>query len=144
MPPLTQRKRLTNEEKLNIIEDSKKPGFCRKKTQVTFSESWGHIRNYSCLLLSKYVRSSSPSFSRNSGSLVIVDIFQLTEQSTITREHCTYRIRANRTSLLIRTPGDTFWAHYGQFWQKIGQKHDNFRRFFAEIDHSAGPKNPKF
>ena len=90
MPPLTQRKRLTNEEKLNIIEDSKKPGFCRKKTQVTFSESWGHIRNYSCLLLSKYVRSSSPSFSRNSGSLVIVDIFQLTEQSTITRVHCTY------------------------------------------------------
>ena len=89
MPPLTQRKRLTNEEKLNIIEDSKKPGFCRKKTQVTFSESWGHIRNYSCLLLSKYVRSSSPSFSRNSGSLVIVDIFQLTEQSTITRVHCT-------------------------------------------------------
>ena len=88
MPPLTQRKRLTNEEKLNIIEDSKKPGFCRKKTQVTFSESWGHIRNYSCLLLSKYVRSSSPSFSRNSGSLVIVDIFQLTEQSTITRVHC--------------------------------------------------------
>ena len=67
MPPLTQRKRLTNEEKLNIIEDSKKPGFCRKKTQVTFSESWGHIRNYSCLLLSKYIRSSSPSFSRNSG-----------------------------------------------------------------------------
>ena len=90
MPPLTQRKRLTNEEKLNIIEDSKKPGFCRKKTQVTFSESWGHIRNYSCLLLSKYVRSSSPSFSRNSGSLVIVDIFQLTEQSTITRGHCTF------------------------------------------------------
>ena len=90
MPPLTQRKRLTNEEKLNIIEDSKKPGFCRKKTQVTFSESWGHIRNYSCLLLSKYVRSSSPSFSRNSGSLVIVDIFQLTEQSTITRVHCIY------------------------------------------------------
>merc|ERR1739846_199398 len=89
MPPLTQRKRLTNEEKLNIIEDSKKPGFCRKKSQVTFSESWGHIRNYSCLLLSKYVRSSSPSFSRNSGSLVIVDIFQLTEQSTITRVHCT-------------------------------------------------------
>ena len=88
MPPLTQRKRLTNEEKLNIIEDSKKPGFCRKKTQVTFSESWGHIRNYSCLLLSKYFRSSSPSFSRNSGSLVIVDIFQLTEQSTITRVHC--------------------------------------------------------
>ena len=88
MPPLTQRKRLTNEEKLNIIEDTKKPGFCRKKTQVTFSESWGHIRNYSCLLLSKYVRSSSPSFSRNSGSLVIVDIFQLTEQSTITRVHC--------------------------------------------------------
>ena len=87
MPPLTQRKRLTNEEKLNIIEDSKKTGFCRKKTQVTFSESWGHIRNYSCLLLSKYVRSSSPSFSRNSGSLVIVDIFQLTEQSTITRVH---------------------------------------------------------
>ena len=95
MPPLTQRKRLTNEEKLNIIEDSKKPGFCRKKTQVTFSESWGHIRNYSCLLLSKYVRSSSPSFSRNSGSLVIVDIFQLTEQSTITRVHCTYILFEN-------------------------------------------------
>ena len=99
MPPLTQRKRLTNEEKLNIIEDSKKPGFCRKKTQVTFSESWGHIRNYSCLLLSKYVRSSSPSFSRNSGSLVIVDIFQLTEQSTITRVHCTFIYKISQFSL---------------------------------------------
>ena len=99
MPPLTQRKRLTNEEKLNIIEDSKKPGFCRKKTQVTFSESWGHIRNYSCLLLSKYVRSSSPSFSRNSGSLVIVDIFQLTEQSTITRVHCIFNLIYTGTSL---------------------------------------------
>ena len=99
MPPLTQRKRLTNEEKLNIIEDSKKPGFCRKKTQVTFSESWGHIRNYSCLLLSKYVRSSSPSFSRNSGSLVIVDIFQLTEQSTITRVHCILKVITPRPNL---------------------------------------------
>ena len=95
MPPLTQRKRLTNEEKLNIIEDSKKPGFCRKKTQVTFSESWGHIRNYSCLLLSKYVRSSSPSFSRNSGSLVIVDIFQLTEQSTIALYFKNYNFWSN-------------------------------------------------
>ena len=55
-----------------------------------------------------------------------------------------YRIRANRTSLLIRTPGDTFWAHYGQFFRKIGQKYGNFRQFFTEIDHSSWPKNPKF
>ena len=33
MAPLTpQRKRLTNEQKLRIIEDSKRPGFCRKTT----------------------------------------------------------------------------------------------------------------
>ena len=31
MAPLTpQSKRLTNEQKLRIIEDSKRPGFCRK------------------------------------------------------------------------------------------------------------------
>ena len=54
-----------------------------------------------------------------------------------------YRISANRRPLLIRTPGDTFWVHYGQFWRKIVRKYCNFRRFFAEIDHGARPKNPK-
>ena len=40
MPPLTpQRKRLTNEEKLKIIEESKKPGFCRKKTMEKYGIS---------------------------------------------------------------------------------------------------------
>ena len=48
-----------------------------------------------------------------------------------------YRIRANRTSLLIRTPGDTFGAHYGQFRRKIVRKYCNFRRFFTENDQSA-------
>jgi hypothetical protein len=33
-----------------------------------------------------------------------------------------YHIRANRTPLLNKTPGDTFWAHYGHFRQKIGEK----------------------
>ena len=38
MPPLTpQRKRLTNEEKLKIIEESKKPGFCRKKIMEKYN-----------------------------------------------------------------------------------------------------------
>ena len=33
MAPLTpQSKRLTNEQKLRIIEDSKRPGFCKKTT----------------------------------------------------------------------------------------------------------------
>ena len=27
-------------------------------------------------------------------------------------------IRANRTALLIRKPGDTFWVHYGFFGEK--------------------------
>ena len=40
--------------------------------------------------------------------------------------HCfleiAYRIRAYRTPLLIRTPGDTFWAHIGHFRQKIVEK----------------------
>ena len=29
-----------------------------------------------------------------------------------------YRIRANRTSFLIRTPGYSFGTHYGHFWWK--------------------------
>jgi len=45
--------------------------------------------------------------------------------------------------ILNTTPGDIFWAHFGHFRRKIGQKYGNFRRFFAEIDHSAWPKNPK-
>ena len=32
MPPTPLRKRLTNEDKMKIIEESKQPGFCRKKT----------------------------------------------------------------------------------------------------------------
>ena len=34
----------------------------------------------------------------------------------------TYRIRAYRTPLSIRTPGDTFWAHIGHFRRKIVEK----------------------
>ena len=45
--------------------------------------------------------------------------------------------------ILNTTPGDIFWAHFGHFRRKIGQKYGNFRRFFAEIDHSAWPENPK-
>ena len=32
MAPSPLRKRLTNEDKMKIIEESKQPGFCRKKT----------------------------------------------------------------------------------------------------------------
>ena len=35
--PKNQRKRLTNDEKQKIIEDSKKPGFCRKKVMEKIS-----------------------------------------------------------------------------------------------------------
>ena len=34
-----QRKRLTNDEKQKIIEDSKKPGFCRKKVMEKYGIS---------------------------------------------------------------------------------------------------------
>ena len=49
----------------------------------------------------------------------------------------------NTVSALLEPPGDIFWAHFGHFRRKIGQKYGNFRRFFAEIDHSAWPENPK-
>ena len=52
-----------------------------------------------------------------------------------------YCIRANRMLLLIRTPGDTFWAHYGHFRQKIGKKLVSVSKF-VKIYHSAWPKNP--
>ena len=34
--PKNQRKRLSNAEKQKIIEESKKPGFCRKKTMEKY------------------------------------------------------------------------------------------------------------
>ena len=37
--PKNQRKCLTNDEKQKIIEDSKKPGFCRKITDAFFINS---------------------------------------------------------------------------------------------------------
>ena len=37
--PKNQRKRLTNDEKQKIIEDSKKPGFCRKKVMEKYGIS---------------------------------------------------------------------------------------------------------
>ena len=36
--PKNQRKRLSNAEKQEIIEDSLKSGFCRKKTMEKFGE----------------------------------------------------------------------------------------------------------
>ena len=36
-------------------------------------------------------------------------------QRHLLRKSSNYRIRANRT------PGDTFWAHYGQFWYSVIQ-----------------------
>ena len=42
--------------------------------------------------------------------------------SFISKHLFVYRIRAYRTPLLIRTPGDTFWAHIGHFRRKIGEK----------------------
>ena len=45
--------------------------------------------------------------------------------------------------ILNTTPGDIFWAHFGHFRRKIGQKYGNFRRFFAEIDTVRGLKTQK-
>ena len=39
MPPTPLRKRLTNEDKMKIIEESKQPGFCRKKTMDKYGIS---------------------------------------------------------------------------------------------------------
>ena len=39
MPPTLLRKRLTNEDKMKIIEESKQPGFCRKKTMDKYGIS---------------------------------------------------------------------------------------------------------
>ena len=47
--PKNQRKRLTNDEKQKIIEDSKKPGFCRKKVM----EKYGISRSAISVLLAK-------------------------------------------------------------------------------------------
>ena len=41
MPPLTQRKRLTNEEKLNIIEDPKKLDFVERRHRSHFQSLGG-------------------------------------------------------------------------------------------------------
>ena len=34
--PRNDRKRLSNDDKLKMIEESKKPGFCRKKQKMSF------------------------------------------------------------------------------------------------------------
>ena len=47
--PKNQRKRLTNDEKQKIIEDSKKLGFCRKKVM----EKYGISRSAISVLLVK-------------------------------------------------------------------------------------------
>ena len=39
MAPSPLRKRLTNEDKMKIIEESKQPGFCRKKTMDKYGIS---------------------------------------------------------------------------------------------------------
>ena len=41
MPPLTQRKHLTNEEKLNIIEDSKNLDFVERRHRSHFQSLGG-------------------------------------------------------------------------------------------------------
>ena len=50
--PKNQRKRLTNDEKKKIIEDSKNPGFCRKKVM----EKYGISRSAISVLLAKQKR----------------------------------------------------------------------------------------
>ena len=44
-----------------------------------------------------------------------------------------YHIQGNRTPFLIRTPGDTFWAHYGHFWRKIVEKLPYFRTILTKL-----------
>ena len=45
--PKNHRKRLSNDDKLKIIEESKKPGFCRKKTM----DKYGIGRSVICNIL---------------------------------------------------------------------------------------------
>ena len=71
--PKNQRKRLTNDEKQKIIEDSKKPGFCRKKVM----EKYGISRSAISVLLAKQKdilkkMDSSPFFVLNIPYIVII------------------------------------------------------------------------
>ena len=50
--PKNQRKRLTNDEKQKIIEDSKKPGFCRKKVMEKYGISQSAKRKLQMAFLS--------------------------------------------------------------------------------------------
>ena len=60
---------------------------------------------------------------RNSSLISFSSLFSKTvTDKQVNKGLYTYRIRANRIPLLIRTTGDTFWAHYGNFWWKIVKK----------------------
>ena len=56
----------------------------------------------------------------------------------------TYRNRAYRMPLLIRTPWGTFWAHNGRFWPKIVQKLCIFGRFSVKNYHCEQPETREF
>ena len=67
--PKSQRKHLTNDEKQKIIEDSKKPGFCRKKVM----EKYGISRSAISVLLVK----QKDILKKNSKQTKITDAFSI-------------------------------------------------------------------
>ena len=77
--PKNQRKRLTNDEKQKIIEDSKKPGFCRKKVM----EKYGISRSAISVLLAK-----QKDILKKMDSSVLVSIFWI--EYTIYCHHQAY------------------------------------------------------
>ena len=78
MAPSPLRKRLTNEDKMKIIEESKQPGFCRKKTIIWILFSWIHMYfgeklasqiTFECLFLQ--MKGKVPYILQNNGDLMI-------------------------------------------------------------------------
>ena len=54
-----QRKRLLNQEKIKIIEDSKKPGFCRKTTITHLEGFFSFMNSCNVFLFQKFAEKAS-------------------------------------------------------------------------------------